>query len=72
VNADKFNYSRATLENYGNVASVVVFDALRRAFDAGLITEGARGMIAGFGPGITAEMSLCTWADGINTQSIAA
>jgi 1,3,6,8-tetrahydroxynaphthalene synthase len=72
VPLDRFKYSRATLESYGNIASVVVFDALRRAFDAGLINEGARGMIAGFGPGIAAEMSLCTWAGGTNTSSMAA
>jgi 1,3,6,8-tetrahydroxynaphthalene synthase len=72
VSADKFQYSRATLENYGNVASVTVFDALRRAFDAGVVGEGARGMIAGFGPGITAEMCIGTWAAGNNTRSIAA
>lgn len=61
VDAEKFRYSRATLTNYGNVASAVVFDALRRAFEEGTVTEGSTGMIAGFGPGITAEACVATW-----------
>ncbi|MDF3142044.1 MULTISPECIES: type III polyketide synthase [unclassified Streptomyces] len=61
VPAEAFRFSRATLTEYGNVASVVVLDALRRLFDAGGPPEGARGLLAGFGPGITAEMSLGTW-----------
>ncbi|MFI1401151.1 hypothetical protein ACH4YL_40560, partial [Streptomyces sp. NPDC020681] len=52
--------SRATLTEYGNIASGVVLDALRRLFDEGL-PQGARGLLAGFGPGITAEASLGTW-----------
>ncbi|WP_327352805.1 type III polyketide synthase [Streptomyces sp. NBC_01304] len=56
-----FRHSRATLTEYGNIASAVVFDALRRQFDEGL-PEGARGLLAGFGPGITAETSLGTWS----------
>jgi 1,3,6,8-tetrahydroxynaphthalene synthase len=61
VPAEKFCHSRATLESYGNIASVVVFDALRRAFEDGAITDGAKGMIAGFGPGIVAEVSIGRW-----------
>jgi 1,3,6,8-tetrahydroxynaphthalene synthase len=61
VDGAKFAFSRATLREYGNVASVVVFDALRRAFEAG-VAEGAKGMIAGFGPGITAEVCVGRWA----------
>jgi len=57
----KFRYSRATLENYGNIASAVVFDALRRIFADGGAPPGSTGMIAGFGPGITAEVSMATW-----------
>ncbi|WP_199550042.1 type III polyketide synthase [Streptomyces sp. N35] len=56
-----FRHSRATLTEYGNIASAVVFDALRRQFDEGL-PEGARGLLAGFGPGITAESSLGAWS----------
>jgi 1,3,6,8-tetrahydroxynaphthalene synthase len=56
-----FRHSRATLTEFGNIASAVVFDALRRQFDEGL-AEGARGVVAGFGPGITAELCLGTWA----------
>lgn len=33
----------------------VVLDALERAFGNGVVEYGAKGMIAGFGPGITAE-----------------
>ena len=62
VNAGMFDHSRATLTQFGNIASAVVFDALRRLFNAGALYEGARGIIAAFGPGITAEISLGTWA----------
>jgi 1,3,6,8-tetrahydroxynaphthalene synthase len=61
VDSRKFAFSRATLEEYGNVASVVVLDAFRRAFDSGTLKEGQKGMIAGFGPGITAEICLGTF-----------
>ena len=59
-----FRHSWGTLKDYGNIASAVVFDALRRRFDEGPLPTGATGMIAGFGPGITAEMALGTWVDG--------
>ncbi|TDV51086.1 type III polyketide synthase [Actinophytocola oryzae] len=59
---DTFRYSRATLTERGNIASVVVFDALERFFQDGGAVHEARGLIAGFGPGITAELSLGTWA----------
>jgi 1,3,6,8-tetrahydroxynaphthalene synthase len=51
-----------TLTERGNVASVVIFDALERLFADGGAEHGARGVIAGFGPGITAEISLGTWS----------
>lgn len=53
--------SRATLTQRGNIASAVVLDALRRTAEPGLVPHGARGIIAGFGPGITAEIALGTW-----------
>ncbi|WP_448097881.1 type III polyketide synthase [Luteibacter yeojuensis] len=56
-----FRYSRATLTEYGNIASAVVLDGLRRLFDAGDTPHDACGLIAGFGPGITAEITLGTW-----------
>lgn len=59
---ETFRYSRATLTERGNVASVVVFDALERFFQEGGAVHGASGVIAGFGPGITAEITLGTWA----------
>jgi 1,3,6,8-tetrahydroxynaphthalene synthase len=61
VEPEMFRFSRATLTEYGNIASAVVLDALGRLFDEGGVTSGQRGMIAGFGPGITAEMSLGVW-----------
>ena len=63
VDPRKFRYSRSTLENYGNIASAVVLDALRRVFDDdGGPRPGSKGLIAGFGPGITAEICTATWA----------
>jgi 1,3,6,8-tetrahydroxynaphthalene synthase len=62
VEPEAFRFSRATLTEYGNIASAVVLDALGRLFDEGGIEDDARGIIAGFGPGITAEMSLGVWA----------
>jgi 1,3,6,8-tetrahydroxynaphthalene synthase len=61
VPPNAFRFSRATLTEYGNIASAVVLDALRRLFDEGGAHDTARGMLAGFGPGITAEMSLGRW-----------
>ncbi|WP_374984489.1 type III polyketide synthase [Streptomyces fradiae] len=61
VAPEAFRFSRATLTEYGNIASAVVLDALRRLFDEGGTPDAARGLLAGFGPGITAEMSLGRW-----------
>lgn len=63
VPGEAFRHSRATLTEYGNIASGVVLDALGRLFDEGTAISGHRGILAGFGPGITAEMSLGTWID---------
>ncbi|QKW47911.1 type III polyketide synthase [Streptomyces microflavus] len=56
-----FRHSRATLTERGNIASVVIFDALDRLFAEGGPPDGAQGLIAGFGPGITAEIALGQW-----------
>ena len=61
VPASRFAHSRATLTEFGNIASAVVLDALRRQMLAGGLGAGAKGMIAGFGPGITAEITLGAW-----------
>ncbi|MFJ4845790.1 type III polyketide synthase [Streptomyces sp. NPDC088733] len=61
VDPEAFRFSRATLTEYGNIASCVVLDALARMFDEGTALDGHRGLLAGFGPGITAEMVLGTW-----------
>ncbi|MEU6969341.1 type III polyketide synthase [Kitasatospora aureofaciens] len=62
VPPEAFRFSRATLTQYGNIASAVVLDALARMFDEESALDGHHGLMAGFGPGITAEMSLGTWA----------
>lgn len=61
VPPEAFRFSRSTLTEYGNIASAVVLDAVRRLFDEGGVSDGAQGIIAGFGPGITAEMGLGRW-----------
>ncbi|GAA1151624.1 MULTISPECIES: type III polyketide synthase [Streptomyces violaceusniger group] len=68
VPPNAFRHSRATLTEYGNIASAVVFEALRRQFAEGL-PPGARGLLAGFGPGITAESSLGTWVHSDRVRS---
>ncbi len=62
-----FRHSRATLTEYGNIASATVLDALRRLFAEDMLGDGARGMLAGFGPGITAEMALGTWQPAVTS-----
>jgi 1,3,6,8-tetrahydroxynaphthalene synthase len=61
VDPTMFRYSWATLTEYGNIASAVVFDALRRLFEEDAPLPGATGIVAGFGPGITAEMVVGSW-----------
>ena len=57
----EFRYSRETLTTHGNIASAVVLDALRRLFDDDEVPKKGCGLIAGFGPGITAEITLGEW-----------
>lgn len=64
VDRKVFRHSWATLSEYGNIASAVVFDAARRLFEEDPPAIDAKGLIAGFGPGITAEMALGRWAVG--------
>lgn len=61
VDPHAFRFSRSTLTEYGNIASAVVLDALRRLFDEGGPEDRSRGLLAGFGPGITAEMTVGRW-----------
>lgn len=61
VDLHMFRHSWATLTEYGNIASAVVLDALRRLFEEDTMTPNATGVIAGFGPGITAEMAVGSW-----------
>ena len=69
VPPEAFRFSRATLTEYGNIASAVVLDALRRLFDEGGAAHHAKGLLAGFGPGITAEMSVGRWTCGDRTPT---
>ncbi|UMP07480.1 type III polyketide synthase [Amycolatopsis sp. EV170708-02-1] len=64
IDSRAFRHSRATLTECGNIASAVVLDALARLFAEGRVQEHGRGVIAGFGPGITAEMAIGTWSSG--------
>jgi 1,3,6,8-tetrahydroxynaphthalene synthase len=68
VQPEAFRFSRATLTEYGNIASAVVLDAVRRLFEQGGAHDNARGLIAGFGPGITAEIALGTWTGNENSS----
>jgi 1,3,6,8-tetrahydroxynaphthalene synthase len=61
VDPHMFRHSWATLTEHGNIASAVVLDALRRLFDEGATLPGAAGVVAAFGPGITAEMAVGRW-----------
>ncbi|WEP00999.1 type III polyketide synthase (plasmid) [Streptomyces sp. FXJ1.172] len=63
VDRNVFRHSWSTLNEYGNIASAVVLEAARRLFEEDTPAPGATGLIAGFGPGITAEMALGTWAE---------
>jgi 1,3,6,8-tetrahydroxynaphthalene synthase len=67
VPPEAFRFSRATLTEYGNIASAVVLDALARMFDEASALEGHRGLLAGFGPGITAEIALGAWTSDSTT-----
>jgi 1,3,6,8-tetrahydroxynaphthalene synthase len=61
VDREMFRHSWSTLSEYGNIASAVVLDALRRLFEEDTTMPGAAGIVAGFGPGITAEMAVGSW-----------
>lgn len=61
VDRKVFRHSWATLSEYGNIASAVVLEAARRLFEEDTPAPEATGLIAGFGPGITAEMALGRW-----------
>jgi 1,3,6,8-tetrahydroxynaphthalene synthase len=61
VDGQAFRHSRSTLTEYGNIASAVVLDALGRLFAEGHVADDGPGVIAGFGPGITAEMATGRW-----------
>lgn len=60
----EFRHSRETLTQHSNIASAVVLDATLRLFNEKTVPGQGRGILAGFGPGITAELSLGTWSEG--------
>ncbi|BFV56601.1 1,3,6,8-tetrahydroxynaphthalene synthase [Kitasatospora sp. CMC57] len=64
-------FSRATLTEYGNTGGAVVLDALARYFDEGTATDRTTGLIAAFGPGITAEIALGRWTVPVKPQPFA-
>ncbi len=70
LSQEMFRFSRATLTERGNIASSVVFDALARLFDEGRVEHGARGLVAGFGPGITAEIGVGRWHSTPSTTAV--
>ncbi|WP_025131870.1 type III polyketide synthase [Pseudomonas sp. PH1b] len=57
---DSVGLSRTSLAEAGNVASVAVFDVLRRQFESPP-KAGSKGLMAAFGPGFSVEMSLGQW-----------
>lgn len=63
IEEEKITCSRECLANLGNVASVVVFEVIRRFFSkrGAVLPAGVRGLLGGFGPGITAEINVGTW-----------
>jgi 1,3,6,8-tetrahydroxynaphthalene synthase len=61
IEESRLEHSRSTLREYGNIASASIFDVARRIFEGPEPRAGATFLIAGFGPGITAELSLGTW-----------
>jgi 1,3,6,8-tetrahydroxynaphthalene synthase len=61
LDGNVFRHSWTTLTECGNIASAVVLEALRALFDENSISPGDTGILAGFGPGITAEMAVGTW-----------
>jgi 1,3,6,8-tetrahydroxynaphthalene synthase len=67
VDPKMFRHSWTTLTEHGNIASAVVLDALRRLFEEDAPMSGATGVVAGFGPGITAEMAVGRWV--VDAQS---
>jgi 1,3,6,8-tetrahydroxynaphthalene synthase len=71
INPHRFAHSRATLTEFGNIASVVVLDVTRRLFSDPAI-DGGHGVIAGFGPGITAEISLGAWTSNRAKKTVTA
>lgn len=60
---ERVRHSRLSLAEYGNTASATILDVIRRTFEeAGPhLTNGAKGLLGGFGPGISAEINLNTW-----------
>jgi 1,3,6,8-tetrahydroxynaphthalene synthase len=58
----RLEFSRETLRQSGNIASASIFDVAARIFREPDIRPGATFLLAGFGPGITAEMAVGTWA----------
>lgn len=57
---ERVGLSRNSLAQAGNIASVAVFDVLRRQFESPP-KAGSKGLMAAFGPGFSVEMTLVKW-----------
>ncbi len=58
-----FRYSRATSPNAATSPAPSSSTRWPRLFDDGGAAESAQGLIAGFGPGITAEAAVGRWTN---------
>ncbi|KST69432.1 type III polyketide synthase [Mastigocoleus testarum] len=63
IDEQLINESRASLAESGNLASVVVFDVLKRTFENNRPKHNDKGFLAAFGPGFIAEMSIGSWSE---------
>jgi 1,3,6,8-tetrahydroxynaphthalene synthase len=61
IDPSHHQFSRAALAEHGNTASVLIFDVLARLYASDIATSGSRGILAGFGPGVSAAFSLGTF-----------
>lgn len=61
LSARQTRWSWEVLGEYGNLSSATVLYIVQRALEADGRREGDRGLLAGFGPGFSAELALLEW-----------
>lgn len=61
---DQTRWSHDVLARYGNLSSATILYILKEALQEGSLSPGDRGLLAGFGPGFSAEFALLEWAEG--------